>query len=188
MNRPEKIDLFDLSDKILQKLNCEGKFKLSHYDFSLKFRREIDYPSDKFNIHLILFSQELAVSYYTTEYNTIDKIIQILFVHLLDDLGFETIEDAITSTKRNNLNEIYMETINEINSILISNGLVNFHIMIDEQYPYRKVDEKGLPIHELNIFTEDKKMDIKIEVNNNYSGFNEKKEIIEKLKSELKIA
>ncbi len=42
--RPDKIDLFDLSDKILERLNDGGKYKLTYYDFDLKFSRDINYP------------------------------------------------------------------------------------------------------------------------------------------------
>jgi|GEM_PF-3525837 len=54
MNRPEKIDFFELSDMILERLNSEGNAKLTHYDISLKLCRDTNYPSDKFNIYLFL--------------------------------------------------------------------------------------------------------------------------------------
>ena len=36
MNRPGKIDFFELSDKILERLNAEGSVTLSHYDIHLE--------------------------------------------------------------------------------------------------------------------------------------------------------
>jgi hypothetical protein len=102
MLRPDQIDFFELADTILKRLNESTNFKLSQHDISLKLKRDIDFPSDKFNIYLILFNQEIAVTYYTTVYNTIPKIVNILFTHLLDDGGFESIEHAILSTKDTN--------------------------------------------------------------------------------------
>lgn len=182
MLRPDKIDLFDLSNYLLDRLNCKGKFKLTHYDFELKFRRDINYSSDKFNIYLILFHQEIAVTYYTIDYNTIDKIINLLFVHLRDDYGYETIESVIISTIQISLERKLAETIHEIHSILTLHQFTNCIVYIDEQLPDTKVDEKGLPIYELNIYSQENKIDIKIELNNTY---NDKRQIIEIVKSKL---
>jgi hypothetical protein len=185
MSRPEKIDLFDLTDAVLEQLNVSGKFKLTHYDFNLKFSRDLSYPSYKLDIHLILFGQETAVTYYSTNYNTIPKIVNLLFVHLLDDGGFESIEHAICSTKRNHLEKLLSKTIEEINALLNANELFNCSIFIDEQFPFGKVDEKGLPIHELNIYSEANNLDLKIDLNNQYFGVTEKQHVLEIVNSRI---
>jgi len=184
--RPDKIDVFDLSNLVLERLNCNRKFKLSHYDFELKFRRDINFPSDKFNINLVLFKQDIAVTYYTTTYNTVHKICNLLFVHLIDDGGYDTIEDAILAAKRRHLDDMLQETIREINAIMDTNHVGNFSVFIDEQFPYKRVDDKGLPIFELNIYSEERNIDLKIELNNNYCGFNEKSIILDRLVSKFK--
>ena len=186
MMRPDKIDLFDLSDKILERLNDGGKYKLTHYDFDLKFSRDINFPSGKFNIYLILFKQELPVTYYTIDYNTIDKIVNLLFVHLRDDYGYDTIESIVVYSKKSYLQNNLKDTIEELYSILKLNNTEPVLVDIDEQYDNSRIDEKGLPIFELNIFSEAHKIDIKIELNEVYYMSNDKKENYRTCKIEIK--
>ena len=176
--KPEKIDLFDLSDVILERLNTSGNFKLTQYDISLKLSRDINYPSEKFNIYLILFQQEIAVSYFTIIYDSVSKIVDLLFTHLLDDGGFESIEHAILTTKRNHLESLLNKTIEEIKVLLNEKSLCNYTIFVDEQYPNGKVDEKGLPIYELNIYSEKENLELNIELNNQYFGSSEKQKMM----------
>ena len=186
MLRPDQIDFFELADTILKRLNESTNFKLSQHDISLKLKRDIDFPSDKFNIYLILFNQEIAVTYYTTVYNTIPKIVNILFTHLLDDGGFESIEHAILSTKRYQLEEMLNETKQEIDALFRTKQIQEFNLFVDENYPIGKIDEKGLPIYELNIHSKAPQIDIKIELNNQYFGLVEKQKVLEKVNSILK--
>lgn len=186
-SKPEKIDLFELSDVILERLNASANFKLSHYDLNLKWSRDINYPSEKFNIHLILFQQEIAVTYFTVDYNSISKIVDLLFTHLLDDGGFESIEHAIHTTKRNHLESLLDKTIPEVKALLNEKEVSNYTIFVDEQFPYGKVDEKGLPIHELCIYSETSNLDLKIELNNQYFGTFEKQKVMEIVTLRLKV-
>jgi hypothetical protein len=186
MTRPPKIDLFELSDKLLEKLNCNGKFKLTHYDLELLFRRDINYPSDKFNIYLVLFKEELAVSYYTIDYNTIDRIIDILFVHLRDDFGYETIEDLLISTKRARLMNMLEHILLEIQAKIVEHELSNVYVNIDEQYPSLRKDEKGLPIFELQVISQDGKIAVNEELSENYYTTKDKRDLIEKVFAQIK--
>ncbi|MCC7520492.1 MAG: hypothetical protein IT220_02555 [Flavobacteriaceae bacterium] len=185
MLRPGKIDLFELSDKILNHLNSDGKLKLTHYDYSLKFRRDINHPSDKFNIDLVLFGEEITVSYYTVNYFSVDQIFKLFFVHLRDDYGYENIEDAVIATKRISLSNNLKETIHEIDAMFKLQNIREYTIFVDEKYPYDQVDEKGIPFFELNVYSEEKALDLKIELSWISSDYNDKKRILEIIHKKL---
>ena len=84
------------------------------------------------------------------------------------------------------MEEILNVTKQEIDALFRTKQIQEFNLFVDENYPYGKIDQKGLPIYELNIHSKAPQIDIKIELNNQYFGLVEKQKVLEKVNSILK--
>ena len=189
MTRPENIDFFELSDKILERLNEEGNVNLTHYDIHLKIRRDTNYPSDKFNIYLYVFDEEYSNTYFTLDYNTVTKIVNILFLHAADDYGYVNTRHGLILTKICSLENRLQETIEKCGKLVIENlKLTNesdLLIDVDEQYPFDNLDKNGLPYFQLNFILQGQRL-IKLPLDSNSSDYSNQKEILEQLETSLK--
>ena len=184
MNRPEKIDFFELSDTILERLNSEGNAKLTHYDISLKLCRDTNYPSDKFNIYLFVFDEEYSVAYYTEDCDTVTKIAKLLFVHAADDYGYADTKHGLIVTKIGSLHNRLRETIYKCEEIVSkkfeSKSVSDLSIFVDEQH-YDQVDEKGLPFFQLNVYSKEYNLNIRFPIDSNSADYYNQKEILAEL-------
>lgn len=79
--------------------------------------------------------------------------------------------------KEINLNRYLIRQMKKYKVLLNEKSLSNYTILVDEQYPIGKVNEKGLSIYELNIYSEIENLDLNIELNNQYFGSSEKQKM-----------
>ena len=80
--------------------------------------------------------------------------------------------------KEINLNRYLTRQLKKYKVLLNEKSLSNYTIFVNEQYPIGKVDEKGLSIYKLNIYSEIENLDLNIELNNQYFGSSEKQKMM----------
>lgn len=184
MNRPEHLDLFEFSDRVLEKLNLEGNTCLSHHDIYFKIRRDTNFPSDKIDIYLYVFNEEFSKTYYDIEYHSFNKIIDILFIHAVDDYGYSDIRNGLISVKMQSLEKRFFETskcITEmINIKFESRNVEDLKIFVDEQFPYQSLDITGLPLFQLNILSHQCNLDFKFPLQSSSNVYINQNEIVDK--------
>ncbi len=189
MSFNEKINLFELTDKIVNRFREESGFKLSGYEFGFKFNRDWNCPLNRIHFNFFIFNEDYAHTVFDEKYDTVDKVIELLFCHLKDDMGISDLKDGLIMIKRNSLEERLdnlTEKIKLISKELIeSNNKSPLIVGVDEKYPYTETYENGFPIFQYQISNNEKEIDINIDLDFNLQGFDEESVII-RLRNEIK--
>ncbi|MFD0991639.1 hypothetical protein [Tenacibaculum geojense] len=127
MGFDKEINLFELTERVVNKFRSESELELSGYEFEFKIKRDWYCPINRININLFIFGEDYAQTVYDEKYNTLDKVIDLLFVHLRDDAGFDNLKDGLIMANRHKIEartEKLTERIDLLSKqLLISNGL-----------------------------------------------------------------
>lgn len=183
----ENLDLFELSEKTLEKINTLGKVKLSNFDLSFHFSKDSNLLAPQLNFHLFIFGEEFGKTTYAKKYDTVDKIIKLLMSNLKNEYMFKDVREGLVMTKIKNLKSQLYETLKAVKSkITVLNDGSERGVMvdIDEQRTNKKTEKNGMPFFALTAQCRAKKIDIKIPIASNASDW-EQSTILEALEKQL---
>ncbi len=187
MNFNEKIDLFELTDKIVNRFRNESGLTLSGYEFYFKFKRDWNCPINRIFFNFYIFDDDYGHTVFDKKYNSVDKVIELLLCHLEESFGTDNLKNSLIMAKRYNLEfqtESLTEKIKTISKELLeANNLDPLFTDIDEKIPHCTY-ENGFPIFQYQISNT---TDIKINIDLDFDlrGFDEE-EIINQLKKKIK--
>ena len=179
----EEINLFDLTEKVLERFRSETGLFLTGYEFEYKFNKDWNCPNNRIKITLSIFGEQYAHTRFDENYNSVDKVVNLLFVHLRDDGEMENLKEGLISAKRYSLESRttkLSERIKKLSKKLLKTKEI--FTMIDEKYPYEEFYENGFPLFQYQVKTLDEKVKINVDLDFNMRGFNENVilEIVEK--------
>lgn len=189
MDFNKDINLFELTEKIVNRFRSESGLTLTGYEFEFKFKRDWNCPINRININFFIFGEDYAHTVFDERYDTIDKVIDLLFVHLRDDAGIEDLKDGLIMAKRHSI-ELRTENLtNRINLIslelLESRGLKPLIVSIDEKYPYNSYYDNGFPIIQYQVYNGEGSIKLYYDLDFNLKGFRED-EIFDTVENEIK--
>jgi len=186
--KDETLDLFELSDKTLAKINDLGKVKLSNFDLSFQFSKDSNKLDNQLNFYLYIFEEEFGKTIYGKKYNTVDKMIKLLMSNLKNEYIYKDVREGLVMTKIKNLKSQLYETIKAVKAkIAEQNDGSERGVMVDieEQRTNKKKEKNGMPFFKLTAQCRPKKIDIAIPLASNASDW-EMDSILEAVAAELK--
>lgn len=154
-NQP--FNLFEFTEKVLDRFRKESGFELTGYEFEYKFSRDWNCPIPRINFDFFIFGEDYAHTCFDEQYATVDRVIEILFLHLRDDAGMDNLRDGLINAKRHDL-ESRLEKLTERIEALAKEkwealGLPKIIVMVDEKYPYNQFYENGFPIYQYQVYS-----------------------------------
>ena len=189
MDFNKDINLFELTEKIVNRFRSESGLTLTGYEFEFKFKRDWNCPINRININFFIFGEDYAHTVFDERYDTIDKVIDLLFVHLRDDAGIEDLKDGLIMAKRHSIELRTENLMNRINLIslelLESRGLKPLIVSIDEKYPYNSYYDNGFPIIQYQVYNGEGSIKLYYDIDFNLKGFRED-EIFDTVENEIK--
>ncbi len=186
--KDETLDLFELSDKTLAKINALGKVQLSNFDLSFQFSKDSNKLDNQLNFYLYIFEEEFGKTTYSKKYNTVDKMIKFMISNLKNEYIYKDVREGLVMTKIKNLKSQLYETIKAVRAkIAVLNDGSERGIMVDieEQRTNKKKEKNGMPFFKLTAQCRPKKIDISIPLASNASDW-EIDNILELISAELK--
>ncbi len=185
----KEINLFELTEKVVNRFRAESKLGLTGYEFEFKFKRDWNCPINRININLFIFGEDYAHTVFDEKHNTLDKVIDLLFVHLRDDTGFDNLKDGLIMANRHKIEsrtERLTERINLLSKELLElNGLEQVIVNVDEKYPYDSTYENGFPVIQYQVYTPNNDIKLYFDLDFNLRGFQEKL-VFDTVKKEIK--
>ncbi|MFD2562638.1 hypothetical protein [Aquimarina rubra] len=185
----KEINLFELTEKVVNRFRSESQLELTGYEFEFKIKRDWNCPVNRININLFIFGEDYAQTVFDEKYNTLDKVIDLLFVHLRDDAGFDNLKDGLIMANRHKIEsrtENLTERINLLSKELLElNGLKPIIVNVDEKYPFDSLYENGFPIVQYQIYTPGNEIKLYFDLDFNLRGFQEN-EVFEIVNKEIK--
>ncbi|MEM6320779.1 MAG: hypothetical protein AAF960_24145 [Bacteroidota bacterium] len=185
----ENLDLFELTDKTLEKINELGKVQLNHFDLSFHFSKDSNLLAPQLNFHLYIFEEEFGMTTYAKKYDTVDKMIKLLLRNMKSEYMYKDVREALVMTKIKNLKSQLYETIKIVKSIVASvNDGSERGVMIDieEQRNNKQREKNGMPLFALTAQCRAKKIDITVPLASNASDW-EQATIVEAVKQALSL-
>jgi len=74
----KEINLFELTEKVVERFRSESRLQLTGYEFEFKIRRDWNCPINRINIEFYLFGEEYTHTCFDENYDTVDKVIALL--------------------------------------------------------------------------------------------------------------
>lgn len=189
MKFDKEINLFELTEKVVDKFRSESGLTLTGYEFEFKFKRDWNCPINRININFFIFGEDYAHTQFDEKYNSVDKVIELLFVHLRDDAGIEDLKDGLIMAKRHNIESRTEELTKQIKlmskQLLESNELNPLIINVDEKYPYDSFYDNGFPVVQYQVYNLEGSIKLYYDLDFNLRGFREN-EISERVEIEIK--
>lgn len=185
--KDETLDLFELTDKTLTKINELGKVKLGNFDVSFQFTKDSNKLDNILNFYIYVFEEEFGKTMYAKKYNTVEKMMKLMMKNMKDEYMFKNVREGLIITKIKNLKNQLYETIKAVKAkIATINDGSERGVMVDieEQRNNKKTEKNGMPFFALTVICRPKKIDIKIPLESNVSDW-EKDTILEKLAKQL---
>lgn len=183
------INLFELTEKIVNRFRSESGLTLTGYEFEFKFKRDWNCPINRININFFLFGEDYAHTVFDEKYDTIDKVIDLLFVHLRDDAAIDDLKDGLIMAKRHSIESRTEGLTNRVNlmskELLESNGLKPLIVNVDEKYPYNSFYDNGFPIVQYQVYNAEGSIKLCYDLDFNLRGFKED-EIFDTVENEIK--
>ena len=169
------INLFDFTEQVLDRFRNESGLELSGYEFEFKVRRDWKYPNNRIHIDFLIFGEEFAHTRFDEQYDTVEKVVELLFVHLRDDAGIHDLREGLIMAKRISLETRTEELSQRLESLsdelLASQGLAPLIIQVDERHPYTSQDEHGFPIFQYQVFNAANSLQVFVDLDLNLRGF-----------------
>jgi len=185
----KEINLFELTEKVVDKFRSESGLKLTGHEFEFKFKRDWNCPINRININFFIFGEDYAHTVFDEKYNSVDKVIELLFVHLRDDAGIENLKEGLIMAKRHSIESRTEELTKQIKlmskQLLESNGLNPLIVNVDEKYPYDSFYDNGFPVVQFQVYNLEDSIKLYYDLDFNLRGFREN-EISEKVENEIK--
>jgi len=186
--KDETLDLFELSEKTLAKINDLGKVKLSNFDVSFQFSKDSNKLDQQLNFYIYIFEEEFGKTIYGKKYNTVDKMVKLMMSNLKNEYMYKDVREGLIMTKIKNLKNQLYETIKEVKAkVATLNDDSERGVMVDieEQRNNKKKEKNGMPFFKLTVQCRPKKIDFSIPLSSNASDW-EKEAILEAVNAELK--
>jgi len=186
--KDETLDLFELSEKTLEKINDLGKVKLSNFDVSFQFSKDSNKLDQQLNFYIHIFEEEFGKTIYGKKYNTVDKMIKLMRSNLKNEYMFKDMREGLIMTKIKNLKNKLYETTKTIKARVAElNDGSERGVMVDieEQRTNKKKEKNGMPFFKLTVQCRPKKIDISIPLESNASDW-EMDTILAAVEAELK--
>ena len=183
----ENLDLFELSEKTLEKINDLGKVKLSNFDLSFHFSKDSNLLAPQLNFHLFIFGEEFGQTTYAKKYDTVDKMIKLMMKNLKNEYMYKNVREGLIMTKIKNLKSHLYETLKVVKTkIAALNDGSERGVMVDieEQRSNKKKEKNGMPFFKLTAQCRAKRIDINIPIASNASDW-EQGTILEELEKQL---
>lgn len=181
------LDLFELTEKTLAKINELGKVKLNNFDLSFHFTKDSNKLDQQLNFLLFIFDEEFSQTIYGKKYNTVDKMIKLLLSNLKSEYVYKDVREGLILTKIKNLKSQLFETLSEVKAVLAElndNSERGVIVDIEEQRNNKKTENNGMPLFAISAQCNAKKINVKIPLTSNASDW-EKKGILKTLKKEI---
>jgi hypothetical protein len=189
MKFDKEINLFELTEKVVDRFRSESGLKLTGYEFEFKFKRDWNCPINRININFFIFGEDYAHTQFDEKYSTVDKVIELLFVHLRDDAGIEDLKEGLIMAKRHSIESRTEELTKQIElvskELLESNGLNPVIVNVDEKYPYDSFYDNGFPVVQYQVYNLEGSIKLYYDLDFNLRGFREN-EIIDIVENEIK--
>lgn len=185
--KDETLDLFELSDKVLETINEKGKVELGTFDISFKFSKDSNKLDNILNFYIYIFEEEFGKTMYAKKYNTVEKMIKLMRKNMKDEYMFKDFREGLIMTKIKNLKNHLYETTKAIKARIAElNDGSERGVMVDieEQRNNKKKEKNGMPFFILTAVCRPKKIDIKIPLESNASDW-EKDTILKALEEQL---
>ncbi len=183
----ENLDLFELSEKTLERINELGKVKLSNFDLSFHFSKDSNLLAPQLNFHLYIFEEEFGKTSYAKKYDTVDKMIKLMMSNLKNEYMFKDVREGLVMTKIKNLKSQLYETLKAVKAKIVTlNDGSERGVMVDieEQRTNKKTEKNGMPFFALTAQCRAKRIDIKIPIASNASDW-EQGTILEEIEKQL---
>ena len=183
----EDLDLFELSEKTLEKINSLGKVKLNHFDLSFHFSKDSNLLTPQLNFHLYIFEEEFGKTTFAKKYDTTDKMIKLLLKNLKNEYMFKNVREGLIMTKIKNLKSHLYETLKSVKSRVAdrNNGSeIGVMVDIEEHRSNKKTEKNGMPFFVLTAQCRAKNIDLQIPLTSNSSDW-EQAAILEELDKQL---
>ncbi len=168
------LDLVELADKTLTKINKLGKVKLNNFDLAFKFSKDSNPLAPQINIYLYVFDEEFSQSVYSKKCNTVEKIIELFVSQLKDEYMYPSVRDGLILTKIRNLKHNLFDTLSAIKSKLIDlneGSDLGVVVDIDELRNGVKKENNGMPKFVLEAKCLTKKVQTRIPIAPNASDW-----------------
>lgn len=183
----ENLDLFELTEKTLEKINELGKVKLGNFDLSFHFTRDSNLLAPQLNFQLYIFEEEFGKTTYAKKYDTVDKMIKLLLGNMKNEYMFKNVREGLILTKIKNLKSHLYETLKAVKGkIATLNDGSERGVLVDieEQRTNKKTEKNGMPFFALTAQCSAKKIEVKIPIASNASDW-EQASILEELEKQL---
>ena len=183
----ENLDLFELSEKTLAKINKEGKVQLGNYDLSFQFSKDSNLLTPQLNFYLYIFDQEFGKTTYAKKYPTVEKMIKLMMSNLKNEYMFKNVREGLIMTKIKSLKSQLYETTKAVKAKIAElNDGSERGVMVDieEQRNNKQKEKNGMPFFALTATCRPKKIDIRIPIASNASDW-EQGNIMEELEKQL---
>lgn len=154
----KNIDLFKLTELVVDRFRNESGFKLTGYEFKFEFNRDWNCPINRININLLIFGENYTHASFDEKYDSEEKVVDILFVHLRDDAGVQNLKDGLISAKRYSMEKRAEKLSNKIKDLsdqhFGQSNLNKLTTMVDEKYPYGETYENGFPLMQYQVYNQ----------------------------------
>lgn len=183
-----KIDLFRLTEIVVERFRKESGFKLSGSEFNFGYNRAWGCPINRINFNLFIFGEDHTHSRFDEKYNTEEKVAELFFVHLRDDAGTQDLKDGLISAKLHSLevrSQGLSKKIRKVSDKHFGQSKGKSLItIVDEKHPYGLTYENGFPKMQYQVYNQDNSIREYYDLDFNMRGFNENvilQEITEKV-------
>ena len=183
----ENLDLFELTQKTLDKINDLGKVKLNNHDLSFHFSKDSNQLDKQLNFHLYIFDEEFGQTTYAKKYDTVDKMIKLLIRNLKSEYMYKNVREGLIMTKSKNLKSQLYETIKSVKEKVAeinNNSELGIMVDIEEQRNNKQKEKNGMPLFKMTVQCRPQKIDISIPLASNASDW-EKETILATLSEQI---
>lgn len=151
----ENINLFTLTDKLVDRFREESGFQLTGYEFELKIWRDWQCPVKRIRFALFIYGEDYAYASFDEKCDTEDKVVDSLVVNLLDDTVFANMEHCLVMTLicfyENKLEEL-TEKITAFSKELVEpRGYGPLIVCVDEKLAPSAYYENGIPVMQYRV-------------------------------------
>ena len=168
------LDLFELTEKTLAKINDLGKVNLANYDLSFHFSKDSNQLDSQLNFLLYIFEEEFGQTTYNKKYNTIEKMIKLMMSNLKNEYMYKNVRGGLIMTKIKNYKSQLYETIQMVKAKIAEqndSSLRGVMVDIEEQRNNKQKEKNGMPFFVLTAQCRPKRIDIKIPIASNASDW-----------------
>jgi hypothetical protein len=189
MSFNKSINLFEITDAVINRFREESGYLLTGYEFQFKFKRDWNCPINRININIWIYGIDIAQTVFDEKYDTEKKVVDYLFGSIRDDGEFDNLKEGLFMTKMHSL-ELRTEKLSkQIKRIYKESGLIDkegdLFAMVDEKDACKYFYDNGFPVMQYQISNKSKSIKRYYDLDFNMRNFNEKS-IFEEIEHEIK--